>query len=57
MALPGNLEKEARKTEWRYSAMTAAIECGFEILPYHPYSPYMAPTDFLWKREHIEFNA
>ena len=27
-------------------AMTAATECGFEILPHPPYSPYMAPSDF-----------
>ena len=26
--------------------MTAATECGFEILPHLPYSPYMAPSDF-----------
>ena len=26
--------------------MTAATECGFEILPYPPYSPDMAPCDF-----------
>ena len=26
-------------------AMTAAIECGFEILPHPPYSPEMAPSD------------
>ena len=26
--------------------MTAATECGFEILPYPPYFPYMAPSDF-----------
>ena len=27
-------------------AMTAAAECGFEILPHHSYSPDMAPSDF-----------
>ena len=27
-------------------AMTAVIECGFEILPRLPYSPDMAPSDF-----------
>ena len=27
-------------------AMTAAIECRFEILPHPPYSPDMAPSDF-----------
>ena len=27
-------------------AMTAATECGFEILPHLPYSPDMAPSDF-----------
>ena len=27
-------------------AMTAATECGFEILPHPPYSPDMAPSDF-----------
>ena len=27
-------------------ARTAAIECGFEILPLVPYSPEMAPSDF-----------
>ena len=27
-------------------AMTAATEFGFEILPYPPYSPDMAPSDF-----------
>ena len=27
-------------------AMTAATECGFEILPHPPYSPDMAPPDF-----------
>ena len=26
--------------------MTAATECGFEILPHLPYSPDMAPFDF-----------
>ena len=26
--------------------MTAATECGFKILPYLPYSPDMAPSDF-----------
>ena len=25
-------------------AMTAATECGFEILPHPPYSPDMAPS-------------
>ena len=27
-------------------AMTAATECGFEILPHTPYSPNMTPSDF-----------
>ena len=27
-------------------AMTAATDCGFEVLPYHPYSPDIAPADF-----------
>ena len=27
-------------------AMTAATECGFEILPLPPYSPDLAPSDF-----------
>ena len=27
-------------------AMTAATECGFEILPHPPYSPGMSPSDF-----------
>ena len=27
-------------------AMTAATECGFEILPHPLYSPDMAPSDF-----------
>ena len=27
-------------------AMTAATECGFEVLPRPPYSPDMAPSDF-----------
>ena len=27
-------------------SMTAATECGFEILPHPPYSPDMAPSDF-----------
>ena len=27
-------------------AMTAATECGFEILPHSQYSPDMAPSDF-----------
>ena len=27
-------------------AMTAATECGFEVLPQPPYSPDMAPSDF-----------
>ena len=27
-------------------AMTAATECGFEVLPHHPNSPDMAPFDF-----------
>ena len=27
-------------------AMTAATECGFEILPHPPYYPDMAPSDF-----------
>ena len=26
--------------------MTAATECGFEILPHSPYFPAMAPSDF-----------
>ena len=26
-------------------AMTAATECGFEVLPHLPYSPDMAPSD------------
>ena len=26
--------------------MTAATECGFEVLPLPPYSPDMAPSDF-----------
>ena len=57
MASPGNLEKELKKTDWRYSAMTAVIECGFKTLPHYPYSSYMAPSDFLCKREHVESNA
>ena len=27
-------------------AMTAASECGFEVLPHPPYSPDIAPSDF-----------
>ena len=27
-------------------AMTAATECGFEVLPHPPYSPDMTPSDF-----------
>ena len=27
-------------------ALTAATECGFEVLPHLPYSPDMAPSDF-----------
>ena len=27
-------------------AMTATIECGFEVLPHPPYSPDMAHSDF-----------
>ena len=27
-------------------AMPAATECGFDALPYSPYSPDMAPSDF-----------
>ena len=27
-------------------AMTAATECGFQILPHPPYSPDVAPSDF-----------
>ena len=27
-------------------AMTAAIECGFGILPHPPYSPDMTPSDY-----------
>ena len=27
-------------------AITTVTECGFEILPYSPYSPNMAPSDF-----------
>ena len=56
MATPGNLKKETRKTDSRCSilapantsqvVMTAATECGFEILPHPPYSPDMAPSDF-----------
>ena len=26
--------------------MTAATECGFEIIPHPPYSPDMAPSEF-----------
>ena len=53
------LRQEARKTDSRCSAlagqrpypnvivdMTAATECGFEILPRPPYSPDKAPSDF-----------
>ena len=29
-------------------AMTAATECGIQILPHPPYSPDMAPSDFYW---------
>ena len=59
MAKPGNRKKEARKTDSQCSvlagqhpchlsqvAMTAATECGFEILSYLPYSPNMAPSAF-----------
>ena len=27
-------------------AMTTATECGCEVLPHPPYSPYMTPSDF-----------
>ena len=27
-------------------AMTAATECGFEVIPHTPYSPDIAPSDF-----------
>ena len=30
----------------RTAAMTAATECGFEILPHPSYYPDMAPSDF-----------
>ena len=59
MDTPGNCKKEAWKTDScvpllqanapTYTSqvdMTAATECGFEILPYPPYSPDMAPPDF-----------
>ena len=56
MATPGNRKKEVRKTllllqdnnpaHTSQVAMTAATECGFEILPYPPCSPDMAPSDF-----------
>ena len=50
---PGNRKKEARKTDSRCSAlagqrpcphvsMTAATECGYEVLPHPPY-----PTDLV----------
>ena len=54
----GNCKKEERKIESRCSAlsgqcvcshvtaMTAATECGLEVLPYPPYSPDMAASDF-----------
>ena len=51
-ATPGNLKKEVRKTDLRCSAhisqvaMTAATECGVDILPHPPYSHDMAPSDF-----------
>jgi hypothetical protein len=32
--------------------LAAAIECGFEILPVHPYSPDLAPSDFYMFPEH-----
>ena len=58
--MPGNCKKEVRKTDLRCSAlagqhspahtsqvaMTAATECGFEIFPYPPYLPDVAPSDF-----------
>ena len=56
-ARPGNRKKGAKKTDsqrsvlagqrpWSHVAMTAAIECGFEILPHSPCSSDMAPSDF-----------
>ena len=33
-------------TQTSQVAMTAATECGFEILPHPPYSPDMALSDF-----------
>ena len=57
---PGNLKKEARKTDLWCSvlaghnvpahtsqvALTAATECGFEIFTHPSLSPDMAPSDF-----------
>ena len=43
-------KKEERKIDSKSHtsqvAMTAATECGFEVLPHAPYSPDMAPSDF-----------
>ena len=59
MFAPGNCKKEERKLTrgvlllqdnarahtWQVT-MTAATECGFEVLPHPPYSPDMAPSYF-----------
>ena len=57
MTTRGNHKEEARKTDSRCSALhdnapahtsqvaiTAATECGLEILPHPPFSPDMAPS-------------
>ena len=57
--MPGNCKKEERKIDSMFLplqdnapahtspvTMTAATECGFEVLPHPPYSPDMAPSDF-----------
>ena len=56
---PGNCKQDERKIDLRCSAlqdnapahtsqvaMTAATECGFEVLTHPPYSPDMVPSDF-----------
>ena len=37
--------------------MTAAAECGFEILPHPLYSPDMAPSDYMFPKLKSHFRS